>query len=168
MLSQQTCCLANKELGIVVSKGVLYFRAADVTEGLCHKKSSDAIRAHVNSEYVKTWKELVEEPHDTSAGKGFGKGCSAGACKRAGKSPLYVSFEGVVELLDSIKSASSSSFKSWFFAELLPTLLQLYTFTEEEIHTLRYQHHQATRAIATACDGVRRSAATAQRHYGRV
>ena len=58
MLTEQILNFANCEVGIFICKGVVYFRAVDVTGALQYIRSSHAIDNHVSKKYVKTLSQL--------------------------------------------------------------------------------------------------------------
>ena len=129
MLSEQLHTFEQHDVGMLICSGTLYFRASDVTCLLGYKNSAKTIRAHVQDEHTKTLQQLTQSIPD------FLMKCS----DAAGKSPLYVSFAGLLEFLQNIKGLRADTFKGWLLEFLIPELIRTCNLNDITVT----QHYQA-------------------------
>ena len=129
MLSEQVHTFEQQDVGMLIYSGTPYFRASDVTCLLGYKNSAKTIRAHVQDEHTTTLQQLTQSIPD------FVMKCS----DAAGKSPLYVSFAGLLEFLQNIKCVKAETFKEWLLAYLVPELIRTCSVND----AVMSQHYQA-------------------------
>ena len=107
MLTEQIYIFEQCDIGIVlpVLGELPFFRASDVTTALGYVNGSQAIRTHVDSQYVRTQTDLEGLPNYSGP-----------------KKPLYVSFPGVMMLLNRCSSPKADLFRTWLSAVFFPEL----------------------------------------------
>jgi prophage antirepressor-like protein len=129
MLSEQVHTFEQHDVGVLICSGTLYFRASDVVSLFGYKNVSKTIRAHVQDEHIKTLMELTQ--HVASF--------VMRSSDAVGKSPLYVSFGGLLQLLQNVKSPKVDSFKEWLLSQTMPELLRTGCVSDETAT----QHYRA-------------------------
>jgi len=117
MLSERIFSFEQRDVVVIVSKGESYFRASDVTAALDYADAAQAVRKNVDPKYVRTLKELQDEA--------AGMNPSTGQIHLeiySGRSPLYISEPGVIELVWHSKKPEALRFRRWVLEEVLPEI----------------------------------------------
>jgi prophage antirepressor-like protein len=121
MLSECMHTFEQHDVAVVVCNGEPWFRASDVTSALNYKQSAAAVRQHVNQKYVRTLTDLRGDAGSLS--NLLMHDGDEPSTRVAGKPPLYIAFQGVMDLLDGSRSVTAERFKQWLLMKTLPDML---------------------------------------------
>jgi len=129
MLNESVHTFDQQDVCVVVSQGLPYFRASDVTAVLGYKNSAKAIRAHVTSKYVRTLQQLTETAsHAISVNVPNWNIHN----NQAGRSPLYLNESGVYELAFQSVKQEAVRFREWLVEIVLPEIRQTGKYVREQ------------------------------------
>ena len=124
MLSEHVRTFDNRDVTMIIFQSLPYFRATDITLALGYANGSQAVRVHVNKDYVKTLAELsgniptVLYPIENDRNP-----TTAIPTKHEGfKSPLYICQYGVYQLIMHSKKPEALRFHRWVVEEVLPEI----------------------------------------------
>ena len=124
MLSEHVHTFEQHDVSTVVFHGVPYFRAADITATLGYSNGSQAVRTHVNKDYVKTLAELSSDVSVVLCSSENGRNAATPALTKVEgfKSPLFICEYGVHELIMHSKKPEALRFHRWLVEEVLPEI----------------------------------------------
>ena len=134
MLSEQVHTFEQHDVSTFVFQGVPYFRATDITSTLGYSSSSQAVRVHVNQDYVKTLVELSSDiPVVLYPVENGRNAVTRAPAKGEGfKSPLYIRDYGVYELIMHSKKPDALRFHRWVVEEVLPEIQRTGKYMREQ------------------------------------
>ena len=120
MLSERALTFEQNPVTMILFREEPYFRATDVTKALGYVNGSQAIRAHVEPDDIKT---LAELSGDVSAVlcPTENEGNASTDC-HGFKQPLYIKEYGVYALILKSKKPEAVRFHRWVIKEVLPDI----------------------------------------------
>ena len=134
MLSEQVHTFGQYDVSSIVFQGVPYFRATDITLALGYANGSQAVRTHVNKDYVKSLVELSGDiPVVLCPVENDKNAIRAVSGKANGfKSPLYIREYGVYDLIMHSKKPEAMRFHRWVVEEVLPEIQRTGKYMREQ------------------------------------
>jgi prophage antirepressor-like protein len=131
-LTERALTFELHEVGTVLCKGRLFWKAADVTAALDYANGRQALRAHVRPKHVKTLRQLREE----ASGATLAGGCLTATVRNASAADFstaaYVSEPGLYALIMHSRKPSAERFQDWVCEEVLPEIARTGTYAQHK------------------------------------
>lgn len=128
MLTELCVCFDKQEVAVLIVDNVPYFRGKDVALCLDYTETDQAIRKNVSPEHVKSHEKI-------------------GGYVTKLKTPNYVSFTGLMELIQSRRSSKKAMFKEWLLNDAILTLIR--SCNLNDIILLEHYREQLVNALKT-------------------
>jgi prophage antirepressor-like protein len=116
--------MLNASVRAVKDKGEVFFYAKDVAKALGYKRPKDAVRTHVWEEDKYTLKDLEG-------------GGAAGTPFNSQPNTVFISEQGLYQLIFGSELERAKEFRRWVFKEVLPSIRKTGTYTAPNLGQLK-------------------------------
>ena len=134
MLNEQVHTFEHHDVSSIVFQGIAYFRTTDITSALGYANGSQAVRAHVNKDYVKSLAELTGDIPVVLCPKENDRNAvrTVPGKVEGFKSPLFIREYGVYDLIMHSKKPEAMRFHRWVVEEVLPEIRRTGKYMREQ------------------------------------